>query len=636
MSIRLLFIKVSFGLVFFVIAARLVDLMVINHNKYKVLAQQQHLVERVIVPNRGTIKSVDGYPLATNASRFMMFAVPREMEDKSKTVDRLVDSIIPMIDKTELVAQIQPKPTPLEIEDYEGEYLPFKLPTDWYQLKRIITGYGNGDDLRKESLKKVITEALSDNQNQYVQLFTNLDSSMRDEFEQLNLKGLHYEERSGRVYPEKFLGAHVLGFVGKDQDGSTRGYFGVEGQFDRYLSGKVGYELIEKDVLGKKIPYGVNRLNSPIDGHDIELTLRRELQYIIEKQLMQGVETYKAKGGAAIVMDPYTGAVWAMASMPTYHPQYWTDELDGESDVAKVTIFNNTAIASNYEPGSVMKPVTMAMALNEGLVNPNSIYDDVGAVIYSGYPVRTWNNRYSGKITMTEILQLSNNTGAAWVGHQVGFDKFSRYIAKFNFGKSEGIDLQGEEAGIVRDPTTWRDIDLANMSFGQGVSVTPLQMAVAFSALVNGGNIYKPYVVNRIYRSSGNGVGDSGPDYIETEPQIINRVISESTSEQIRYMMRKVVTDGEFKWFVKKAGMDAYSIGGKTGTAQIPVNGQYDPSKTITTFVGFAPVEKPKFVMLMKLSEPSTSTYSADTVVPMWMETASSLVQYFSIPKLTQ
>ena len=478
----------------------------------------------------------------------------------------------------------------------------------------------------KEDLKPALEKVLADDKNYFVQLISQLDYTDQTELSAKEWEGIHFSRQTKRSYPEGEMAAHVLGFVGKDESGDDKGYFGLEGFFDGDLSGRAGYQVAEKDIEGKIIPYGLSKLDKPEHGRDLTLTIRRELQFILERNMRESVKKYGAKNGTAILLDPQSGNIWAMVNYPSFYPEYWTEELRGESDVSKIDVFRNYAIAANYEPGSVLKPVTMSMALNEKLVTPETIYHDTGPVMYSGYDVRTWNNKYHNDINMMQVLQLSNNTGAAWVGHQVGFQRFADYVTKYHLGEATGVDLQGEEWGIVRDAREWRDIDLANMSFGQGISVTPIQVTAIFGALVNGGTLYRPNIVQKIV--------DHRPDKdldIINPAEALSHPISAETSETIRYMLRSVVTDGEFKWYVKQAGMDRYSIGGKTGTAQIPFNGRYDPNKTNTTFIGFAPIDKPKFVMLVRFSQPSSSTYSADTAVPTWMNIAKELMPYFEI-----
>ncbi len=646
---RIRIVSFVFLLIFGVILLRLFFLMILDHEKYSLEANRQHFNKRELVAKRGSIYFSDNSPLAINSSTYMMFAVPAEMSDTNEVNKKLRKKLKELIiqekvdiekeeqdeaDSKKVKDEITPSVTPQpSTNDEKEDEVKIYFPSSIHSIKRaLLEQSDNWENELDDALEKSLDDLLADKENQYAQIVTKLTDAQKKDFEALHLPGIHFEMRQDRIYPEGSLAAHVLGIVGKDSEGNDIGYFGLEGFYNGYLTGKSGYEYSERDIEGKPIPNGRVTESKPIDGRDLVLTLRREVQYTVEKKLKEGVEKYGAENGTVIVMDPNSGEVLAMASFPTFDPAYWVDELADETDISKVNVFRNTAISSNYEPGSVMKPMTMSMALNEGLVTPDTIYHDTGPVEYSGYLVRTWNNKYSGDITMTQILELSNNTGAAWVGHKVGFSRFASYIKKFGLGQKTGIDLQGEEQGIVRDPNTWRDIDLANMSFGQGISLTPIQLITAFSSLVNGGKLYKPFVVKEMIAKKSLDNGQVSVDVVETKPQLIATTIKPFTSEQIRYMLKSVVVNGEFKWFVKQAGMDRYEVGGKTGTAQIPVNGRYDPNLTNVTFIGFAPVDDPKFVMVMKLSKPSTSTYSATTVVPLWMQTARELVDIFSIP----
>ncbi|NCS32320.1 penicillin-binding protein 2 [bacterium] len=627
MDWRLRLIKSSIIFGFFIVALRLGQIMILDHAHYKALAYDQHVVEQELIARRGEIYTHDNYPLVINADTYLLFAVPKEMEDKGKSVDILYKHIDEMLKAEPVDKEIHER---LYVKPKEDEKVSVdvSLPITIHKFRYTLPlEQSDWPDTLKEVIKEELSQALEDDSNQYVQMIVGLDRNQKQSIEKDNSLGLHFQANKKRSYPEGTFAAHVLGFVGKNVTGRDTGYFGLEGFYDGDLSGRSGYVVTETDVNGRPIPYGEQFQKSPSHGRDLILTIERELQYLLEKRLEEGVKKYDAKNGTAILLEPNTGRILAMANYPTYLPEYWSDELKGESDVGKVEVFRNLSIGGNYEPGSVIKPITLSMALNEGLVTPSITFDDVGPVVYSGFSVRTWNNRYLGTITMTEILQHSNNTGAAWVGHRVGFETFAKYIDAFNFGSPTGIDLQGEEWGIVRDQSMWRDIDLANMSFGQGISVTPLQMVSAFSSLINGGNLYKPHIVDTLidYDNKGNKTE------IVVKPEIISEPISQETSEMLRLMLRKVVTDGEFKWFVKNAGMEDYSIGGKTGTAQIPVNGAYDPHKTNTTFVGFAPIDDPQFVLIMKLSEPTTSSFSADTVVPLWFQFAQDLMVYFQI-----
>lgn len=624
MSIRHLFLRYSFILVFLAITLRLGQVMLLQHRHYNVLAQQQHVVQQELAAQRGEIYTADGYPLVINTDVYLMFAVPVEMDNKDEVREKLLEEIIQILQ----LRGTEPETVIIDIEDEESltsKDIPVILPADLHSLNTWHKALDQEDEF-KEKLDQILSDFLDQDDNLFVQILKQLEEDEKNAFKALDLDGIHFQRGSKRVYPEQSMASHLLGFVGKDEAGMDQGYFGAEGYFDGDLSGRSGYELKERDVIGQEIPFGISKLRKPSHGRDLVLTIRREIQHLVERKIKEGVERYDAEYGSGIIMDPESGTVWAMANFPDYLPEYWTDYLEDETDVSKVDVYSNPAISSNYEPGSVFKPITLSIAMNENIVTPKTVYQDSGPVIYSGSPVRTWNNKYHGEITMTQILQLSNNTGAAWVGHQIGFDKYADYLSILHLGEKTGLDLEGEEGGIVRPRRDWRDIDLANMAFGQGVSVTPLQLTAVFSALINGGVLYEPYVVGNIIDHRF-----SEPIVIERQPQVRGKIISQEVSDQIRLMMRKVVTDGEFKWFVQEAGMDRFSIGGKTGTAQIPVGGRYDPDKTNTTFVGFAPVQDPEFVLLVRFNQPTTSTFSADTAVPLWMEIAKELVVYFEI-----
>jgi len=625
---RLSILKGVYVFAFFGLVVRLGQIMILDHAHYQALAYDQHIVEQELSAKRGEILTSDGYPLVNNTQTFLVFAVPQEMIDKKSQINVITDTIMGWLANEPVDEKIHKR----LYTDHDEESFKIALPTSLHSLRYMFPlDQLDWKPYMKESLHDTIAKLCAQENNQFVQLLSDVTKEQADTLVTKEKMGLHVLSGTRRTYPEGTMLSQVLGFVGKDEQGFDKGYFGLEGFYEGDLSGRAGYAITETDVSGKPIPYGESYRKEPADGRDLVLTINRELQYLLEKKLQEGVEKYGAKNGTAVLMDPYSGGILAMANYPSYFPEYWTDELKGESDVSNVGVFRNLAIGGNYEPGSVMKPITISMALNEGLVNPSTTYEDNGPVVYSGFPVRTWNNKYLGTITMTQILEHSINTGAAWVGHQVGFDTFSTYLSAFGFGDVTGVDLQGEEMGIVRDPSSWRDIDLANMSFGQGISVTPLQMVTVFSSLINGGHLYKPHIVKRLidYDSLGNITP------IEIPSEEVSSPISADTSESMRLMLGRVVTDGEFKWFVSHAGMQDYSVGGKTGTAQIPVHGQYDPNKTNTTFIGYASIESPKFVLLFKLSEPSASTYSADTVVPLWFEYARDLMVYFNIaPKV--
>jgi stage V sporulation protein D (sporulation-specific penicillin-binding protein) len=427
----------------------------------------------------------------------------------------------------------------------------------------------------------------------------------------LNLIGIGYEKEPKRFYPEASMAAQLLGFVGSAEDGSQLGYFGIEGFYDRELRGKDGIVKQEKDVNGNPIIVGdVKRVDAE-NGRDLTLWIDRTVQKIVENNLEAGMEKYGAKEGTVIVMDPKTGGILAMASEPKYDP--------GAFDSYTHDLYSNPAVADSYEPGSTFKTLVMSAGLNERLITPNTIINENGPVKVGVYLIKTWNDQYHGNITMTDVLVNSSNVGMVFVGRKLGEAKMLQYIHNFGFGIPTRIDLQDESSPELRPDTEWKEIDLATATFGQGIAVTPIQMVRAVSALANGGWLMEPHIVKEIQDNKGNS--------IMIQPKKIRQVITSDTARIITEMMIASVDRGEAK-FAKPVG---FRIAGKTGTAQIPVAGHYDNTKTIASFVGFAPADDPKFVMLVTLREPSSSQWGSETAAPLFFNIAKELFNYYSI-----
>jgi cell division protein FtsI/penicillin-binding protein 2 len=351
------------------------------------------------------------------------------------------------------------------------------------------------------------------------------------------------------------------------------------------------------------------------------LTIDRGLQYLIEKKLKEGVEKYNAADGVIIVSDPSDGSIMGMAVYPTYNPGNINlkDIIVSEKSGRKAYERVNLAISALYEPGSVIKPLTVSSAIDLGKVTPETIYYDNGPVSYSGYIINNWDGKSLGQMNIIKLLQKSNNIGAAWVGHLVGSEALSSYFRKFGIGGLSGISLEGEETDTLRSASDTTDIDLATMSFGQGISASPLQVLFAYNAMANGGVLYTPRIVSQIIDSDGK--------ITKIQPKEVGRVIKESTADTMIDLLVQAVDGGESKYF----NIKNYKVAGKTGTAQIAVAGGYDPQKTNATFLGFLPSSK-KFSMIVKLREPQTSPYAAETAVPLWMELAGEIAKYYSIP----
>lgn len=425
------------------------------------------------------------------------------------------------------------------------------------------------------------------------------------------LPGVGFIDETKRYYPEASMAAHVLGFVGKSGSGADQGYFGLEGYYDQQLRGRDGKLIQEIDPAGNPILTGSRQAVPVEDGRDLVLYLDKTIQFITEKNLKDGIERYGAKGGTVVVMDPKSGGILAMASYPSYDP------ADFRKFAAE--FYKNPAVSGSYEPGSTFKVLVMAAAINEGKVKSDTIMDENGPVEIGGYTINTWNQKYHGKITMREVLDYSSNVGMVFVEKQMDKDLFLRYIESLGFGESTGIDLQEETSPSLRPKNKWYEIDYATASFGQGIAITPLQMVRAVAGIANGGKLMEPHVVKEIKLANGTS--------ILVAPKVVKQVFKPEVTSVLTEMMVSAVDNGETKR-LKPAG---FRIAGKTGTAQIPISGHYDAEKTITSFVGFAPVEDPRFVMLVTLREPTASPWGSETAAPIFFTIARELFSYLGI-----
>ncbi|MBU1180200.1 penicillin-binding protein 2 [Patescibacteria group bacterium] len=426
------------------------------------------------------------------------------------------------------------------------------------------------------------------------------------------IKGVGFEEEVKRFYPEKGFGGHILGFVGFDTNKQS-GRYGLEGYFDEQLSGQSGYLKGEKDALGRLIPWGDQALEEAVDGTDFVLTVERGIQFFVCNKIKEAVKKYEASFGVVIVMEPNTGKVLAMCSSPDFDPNFYNKEKDQ-------SIFNNPAIFNQYEPGSVFKPITMAAAIDAKLVSPESTYIDEGEVYIEPHTIKNSDLKRYGVQTMTEVLEKSLNTGVVHVVKLLGPKKFREYVNDFGFGNLTDIGLDKEAVGDISSLKKRGEIWSATASYGQGISVTPLQMLNAFNVLANGGKLMRPYIVEKII----------GPGSIaqETSPKTIRQVISSRTSVLLRGMLASVVENGH----AKLAAVNGYYVGGKTGTAQVSEGGEYAKEKKIATFAGFAPVDNPRFSVLIRLDNPQAVEWASDSAAPIFGEIAKYILNYLKVP----
>ncbi len=592
-DLRLSTIFVFYTLISFVFICRLFFIQILDHTKLSEMAQGQYWAEQQLGSNRGDIRSSDGFPLATSQLSFLLYAEPKNIQNKDEYARKLSDLMVELYDPA--------KETPKENSE----------PYTESEVRSARLVYK--DDLYNKYKK------LLENDLYWIGLEKNLPPDKKKKIEELKLGYLGFEEEPMRYYPESTLASHILGFVASDEKGNKKGYYGIEGFFDGDLRGKPGKVIEEKDAFGEPILIGGYRKVSALDGRDIILTIDRSVQYIAEKRLQAAVEKYNAQSGSVIIMDPFTGNVIAMANFPEYNPGDFNSEekeLDEESKRKSIER-RNLAISENYEPGSVIKALTISTALDIGKITPESTFEDNGKVLYSTYYIDNWNFQHYGTQTMIQLLQKSNNIGAAYVGHQVGSETLIDYFRKFGLGTKSSIELEGEDAGLLKDSKNMPDIDLANHSFGQGMLATPLQVLNAFNVLANGGKLLKPRIVDKLV---------DGDREIQLPIKEIRRVISEETSKTITDILLQTVDGGEGRFF----NLKTYKISGKTGTAQIFIDGKYDARKTNATFVGYLYNTK-KFSMIVRLNTPNSSIFASETAVPLFMSITDDLVKYYGI-----
>lgn len=425
----------------------------------------------------------------------------------------------------------------------------------------------------------------------------------------LNLKGIGFAERGQRFYPKDTLGAHVLGIVGIDNQGLE----GIEVWYDSFLRGTRGQVRSELDATGKEIPGGVTEFIPPVDGNDLYLTIDEVIQYIVERELDKGMAELKAKRGMILAMDPKTGAVLAMASRPAYNPNRYFEEPD--------SLRRNPIVSDTYEPGSTFKIVTASASLEERVVRPDDTFFDPGFIKVGDRQVRCWLAGGHGSQTFVEATENSCNVVFATLGNRLGQERFYEYIQAFGFGSSLGIDYPGEATGLLQRPKNVGPVELANISFGQGISVTPIQLLSALCTIANGGTLMRPQLVSKIVDPDGFVVKE-----FQKDP--IRQVISKETSKELSLILESVVVNGSGF----RAKVPGYRVAGKTGTAEKPEAGRYS-DKRIASFLGFAPVEDPKIAIIVIWDEPDVGiSYGGVVAAPTFQAILKDVLRYMEIP----
>ena len=423
----------------------------------------------------------------------------------------------------------------------------------------------------------------------------------------LNVPGLGFQNEPKRLYPNDAIGAAVLGFVNDDCVGVT----GVEGYYDELLRGTPGRLTVERDPANRDLAVGLREAVAPKNGADLVLTIDLVAQTAAERELGAAMKKERATSGSILVVDPSDGSIRALASAPTYDPS--------AVRLADPEALRDRAIAWPYEPGSTMKAVTIATAIDQGLVRPTDWYNDVGYTIVGGRKLSNALGKAYGPTTVSQILERSLNAGAAWVGQKIGTQRLIDSFHAFGFGRPTGVDLAGEVSGSVRPIAQWYPVDVGTASFGQGVSVSALQLAMAYAALANGGTLYRPYVMASRRDADGEH---------RTAPLVVDRPVTADTAATLRSMLLSTVDTG----IAHNAAIAGFSVAGKTGTAQIASpDGSYVDDQYVSSFAGFFPADDPKYVVLVVLEKPESRLLGTLTATDAFKGVAQDILRYARI-----
>lgn len=550
---RLAIAGLFFLLMFLAVVVRAFQLQIIQGEKLKRLGEKQHLKEWIVLPKRGTILDRAGEPLALSLEVRSVYARPRRIKEPEAAARSLAQAL--GLGQAEVQQRLKTE-----------------KPFIW--LKRQITPH------EAEKIKA------------------------------LNLEGVGMSFEPNRYYPQGQLAGQVVGFVGRD----SQGLEGVELYYDTYIRGESGSPVIERDALGRRVlAQGLDEIQIP-PGADIHLTLDTSIQHLAEKQLEATVTKYRAKAGIAVVVEPFTGEVLALANYPFFNPNNFARQSSEQ--------WRNRAVTDSFEPGSTFKTILAAAALEEGVVGKEDLfYCEFGKYSYAG---RTIHDTHEyGWLPFYKIIQYSSNIGVTKVAEKLKKERYFKYIDRFGFGRLTGIDMPGEASGMIRSPDNWSPIDLATHAFGQGIAVTPIQLVMAYGAIANGGFLMRPFVVRRV-------IAPDGEVLVANQPHVVRRVVAENTARLMTSILKGVVSDGGT---APMASIEGFEVAGKTGTAQKPdlAYGGYSSRKRVASFIGFVPADDPRLVLLVIVDEPEGNVYGGVVAAPAFRSVATGALRYLGI-----
>lgn len=553
-------ITILFGLFsffFLVVIGRAYQLQVLQSQKLVVLAERQHQRIVPLVPKRGILYDRKREELAISMDVDSVFAQPGKVENPSEAA------------------------------------------------RMIALALGK----RPEGVLKKLKE-----DKPFVWLERGITAEQRAAIEKHNLEGVDFLKEAKRFYPQREVGSHVIGFAGLD----SQGLEGIELGYDEFLKGEPGYVLIAKDALGRPISPEAAGVRQSQEGFELVLTLDRNIQYVVERELKKAIRETGAKGGMAVVMNPKTGEILAMATQPSFDPNRFS--------AYPAHFLKNRTITDTFEPGSTFKTFLLAAALEEGVTSPKDVFFCENGTYTVGGRIIHDTHKY-GWLSLGEIIKVSSNIGVSKLGKKLGRGKYHYHLKNFGFGSKTGIDLPGEASGVLPTPQHWSEVGLANISFGQGISLTALQLTNALAAIANGGALMRPYVVKTVLDREGTVIK-------ENRPKVIRQVVSPETARTVAAILKTVTEEGGTG---KAAGVPGYEIAGKTGTAQKALpNGRGYSDKRIGSFFGFAPAANPQVVITVIIDEPEGIRYGGVVAAPAFKTIAEQILPYLgAYPKGT-
>jgi cell division protein FtsI/penicillin-binding protein 2 len=570
---------VSLLIVFFaiIIFVQLFRLQILESSKFKTIADIQYTGKQRSSTGRGIIYGANGSVLAIDQPSWDVYATLGTDEKERKLFFENKDKFVNEVSK---------------ILEIEGSEISSKIHNDFH----------------------------------YFQIASKVSNDKKQALEEANIFGtyyegfaLHFEKEEKRLYPDGSLASHVLGFIGKNEQGEDIGNYGIEGYYFGDITGEETYSYEERDAQGNVILTVEYEPVISRSGKDIVLTIDPSIQSKVETILKEGVHWLRAKSGSVIIMDPSTGEIISMANYPDFNPnEYWR--------TTSSEIFRNKAVSDVYEYGSTHKPITTAIALEEKKIDKDYICNDrTGYIQVEGEKIYTWDKKASGELDLSGILETSNNPCITRIALETGLQTYYPKLAEFGIGQFIGIGLEDESNSYLKPYEDWTELDLAVTSFGQSISATPLQIISAISVIANDGVRMRPYIVSEIRE---------GEDYIKYQPSELSRPISKETARTVAGYMENTVKKGEARNFFKNT-LPEYKIAGKTGTGEIPkpnMKGYYW-DRTNATFVGFSPTQNPKIIMLVKIEQPKLDTFAATTAVPIWVNIFKAIADDLEIPK---